>query len=808
MQSREEAAMGRKPNYDALEQRVKTLEIEIAERDQQKEFLLKANRQLKREIEEHALKEQSLRESQRLLRILLDTVEGEAFIKDANGKYLFVNKAYGDDFGVDPKDVIGKDDYFVFSPETAAELQKNDKRIMAARKAEKIEESGMFKGRYLTYLTNKVPIIDEEGNVLGICGVGFDITRQKETEEELRVSEKRYQNLVKNSYDIVYSVTPDGTITFVGPQISRFGHEPEEIISENYIQFVAPEQRQRVANSFEKGTKEGTSFPTEFQWLGKDGKRHWVEAVGNILYDDSGNSSLQIGVLRDIAERKQAEEALKEAHDDLERRVEERTGQLSQTVEKLREAELRYRTVADFTYDWEYWANLDGTLEYVSPSCERISGYTPRQFTENPSLYLEIVIPEDQDAWGKHYRDSRKEPKAREMQFRIRCRDGSICWIEHACQPLFDDQGTMVGFRASNRDITERKEAEIKLQKAYSEIEQLKNQLEAESAYLQQEIRFDHNFENIIGQSDTLRYVLYKVEQVAVTDATVLILGETGTGKEMIARAIHNTSPRKNRPLIKVNCAALPANLIESEFFGHEKGAFTGAQKQQIGRFELANGTTLFLDEIGELPPELQTKLLRVLEHGEFERLGSTKTLKTDVRIIAATNRDLEADVGVGRFRRDLWFRLNVFPITVPPLRRRIEDIPLLIEWFVDHYSRKYGKNIKDISKKTVQALQEYSWPGNVRELENIIERGVIGEVGGKLQLAAAIKGKTQPNQSKDHDETLDEVEHKYILKILEKTRWRVEGPKGAARILGLNPSTLRSRMNKLGIRKSGRGGD
>jgi len=293
-----------------------------------------------------------------------------------------------------------------------------------------------------------------------------------EMEEELRVSEKKYRHLVQNSYDIVYSVTPDGIITFISPQMARFGYEPEDLISKNYIEFVAPEQRQGVVNSFEKGTRDGTSFPTEFQWLGKDGKRHWVEAVGKTLYDDSENPSLQIGVLRDIAERKRAEEALKEAQSELERKISERTAQLSETVDKLREAELRYRTVANFTYDWEWWENPDGTFNFISPSCERITGYRPKEFTDDPKLLTQIILPEDRDIWFNHRQEVIEEKKFREIQFRIRRKDGEICWIEHVCQEVVGDQGEFLGYRASNRDITERKQSEIALQKSEKNLAQ------------------------------------------------------------------------------------------------------------------------------------------------------------------------------------------------------------------------------------------------------------------------------------------------------------------------------------------------
>jgi transcriptional regulator with PAS, ATPase and Fis domain len=352
-----------------------------------------------------------------------------------------------------------------------------------------------------------------------------------------------------------------------------------------------------------------------------------------------------------------------------------------------------------------------------------------------------------------------------------------------------------------NKDIARRKQHEEFLTKAYKEIDQLKNQLEAEAAYLQAEIKLEHNFESIVGNSAALKYVLYKVEQVAAEDTTVLVLGETGTGKELIARAVHNNSPRRVRPLVKVNCAALPADLIESELFGHEPGAFTGARNRQLGRFEVADGSTIFMDEIGELPLELQTKLLQVLEHGEFERLGSSRTIKVDVRVIAATNRDLDEEVRKGRFRADLFYRLNVFPITVPPLRQRAEDIPLLTRFFVEKASKRMGKSIEQISKRTERMLKNYSWPGNVRELENVIERAVINSSGSKLRLADDLAGLTGGPTSTAL-KSLREIEKDHILRVLRRTDWRIDGAKGAAVILDLNPSTLRSRMRKLGINK------
>jgi len=349
--------------------------------------------------------------------------------------------------------------------------------------------------------------------------------------------------------------------------------------------------------------------------------------------------------------------------------------------------------------------------------------------------------------------------------------------------------------------VKERTESAEALKKALSEVEQLKNRLYAENIYLQSEIKLDHNFTDIISRSAALQKILSKVEQVAATEATVLILGESGTGKELLARAVHNLSPRRDRPLVKVNCAALPANLIESELFGHEKGAFTGAIARKIGRFELADGGTIFLDEIGELPLELQSKLLRIIQEGEFERVGGQQTIKVDTRIIAAANRDLKKEIQHGRFREDLYYRLNVFPITIPPLRERKEDIPLLVNHFVKKYSAKSGKKIESVSQHIIDSLQAYSWPGNVRELENIIERAVIVSHGKQLKLDEWLP---HPQTAAEEPArlSLEDIERSHILKVLEETGWRISGEKGAARILNINASTLRSRMEKLGIKR------
>ncbi len=385
-----------------------------------------------------------------------------------------------------------------------------------------------------------------------------------------------------------------------------------------------------------------------------------------------------------------------------------------------------------------------------------------------------------------------------EEDLQLQRKDGSVLNVSLNVSAARDEKGDIIYSRSVLRDITERKQSELQILKAHSEIKQLKDRIEAESVYLQEEIKLEHNFDNIIGQSESLLYVLYRLEQVAGTDSPVFIYGETGTGKELIARAIHQLSPRSQRALVKVNCAALPGDLIESELFGREKGAYSGAVSSQLGRFELAHGSTLFLDEIGEMPFDLQAKLLRVLDSGEFEKLGSPKTLHSNARIIAATNRNLEEEVSKGRFRKDLWYRLNTFPITLPPLRERRDDIPLLVKHFMDHFAKKLGKPEVKISKETMQRLQDFTWPGNVRELEHTIENALITVQGEKLKFDFP---KISDGLSSDF-KPLAEMERDYLLKVLKARNWKIEGADGAAQTLSMHPNTLRNRMNKLGIKR------
>jgi PAS domain S-box-containing protein len=524
---------------------------------------------------------------------------------------------------------------------------------------------------------------------------------------------------------------------------------------------------------------------------------------------------IELGMARPFAvlfrNLKESEDALRKTHDELERRVEERTAELVKTNELLaqqmeerkeaekarRESEERYQTLVETMNEGFGVADERDVWTYVNEKFCKMSGFSYDEIVGHPvHEWLDEANRKIYDEQSMRRRKGEQEP----YEIAGIRKDGSTIHALVSPKPTFSEDGEFKGSFAVFSDITERKKAEESLRYAFSEIRILKDRLEAENIYFRQEIKTRHHFDHIIGQSNAFKYVLYRAEQVASTNTTVLLLGETGTGKGLIAAAIHQMSPRKDRPLVTVNCAALPANLIESELFGREKGAFTGADTRQIGRFDLADGSTICLDEIGELPLEVQAKLLRVIQDGEFERLGSSRTIKVDVRIVATTNRNLEVEVRKGNFRQDLYYRLNVFPLTVPPLRQRKEDIPLLVQVFTERYAREHAKEIAAIPKETMNALKNYDWPGNVRELENVIERAVILCQSPVLQLADKLEDRSVSPAS--GLKTLEEMERDQILKTLTETRWRINGKNGAATILGLHPSTLRARMQKLGIRR------
>lgn len=464
----------------------------------------------------------------------------------------------------------------------------------------------------------------------------------------------------------------------------------------------------------------------------------------------------------------------------------------------LRESEARLSLATDAVGAGLWILDVENSRVWTSPRSRKLFQFPPEEEIHYES-YFRVIHPEDRDRVEREVREALRSGGILQSEYRILLPDGAVRWIAARGQRYPGSPGTPERLMGLSLDVTERKEMELRLGEHLREIEGLRQRLEKENLYLMGEIKLLGEHSSIVGQSAAIRKVLSRAEQVARTGSTVLLLGETGTGKELVARAIHEQSPRKDRPLVTVNCAALPPTLIESELFGREKGAYTGALTRMAGRFETADGSTLFLDEIGDLPPELQSKLLRVLEEGVFERLGSTKPVHVDVRVIAATNRDLEQEVREGRFRRDLFYRLNVFPIVIPPLRERPEDIPPLVRAIVKEFQKRMGKEIDSIPRRILQALQSYSWPGNVRELRNMIEHAMILSRGRVLEVHVP-KGESPGT---DAPGSLQAVERMHVEAVLEKTGWRIAGPGGAAEVLGLKRTTLQAKMKKLGITRS-----
>jgi len=599
-----------------------------------------------------------------------------------------------------------------------------------------------------------------------------DVTERKRAEEERRESESRFRLLADSSPVLIWVNGLHGCEFVNRSYLDFLGRTMDEVLSVDWTTAIHPDDVEHYTSAYRRAFDERKPFEDQLRFLRADGEYRWFKSYGvpRFTFDDTFLG--YVGSSVDVTDIKNSEEA-------------------------LRQSEARFRNMADTAPVMIWVAGIDRLCNYFSRPWLEFTGRKLEDELDNG--WTENIHPDDYAQTLETFSAAFDKKEPFKMEYRLRHADGQFRWVFNSGTPRFSSDGTFVGFIGSCIDISDRKESEEELSRAHQELKQLKNQLEAENIYLQQELQLDQAFGEIVGQSDPIKYVLSKIAQVSPTDATVLISGETGTGKELVARAIHGGGVRKDRPLIKVNCAALSASLIESELFGHEKGAFTGAAAKKLGRFELADCGTIFLDEIGELPLELQVKLLRVLQEGEFERVGGSKTLKVDVRIIAATNRNLKFEVDKGNFREDLWYRLNVFPITVPPLRQRKDDIPLMVDHFASKFAKRLGKTITSVSPRSMHRLQSHAWPGNVRELANVIERAVIHTQGSVLHLSDSLE---QAKEESPAVLSLEDMERDYIIRTLENTGWRVEGPYGAAKILGLNASTLRARMGKFGIHR------
>jgi formate hydrogenlyase transcriptional activator len=571
---------------------------------------------------------------------------------------------------------------------------------------------------------------------------------------------------------LILRANPDGSFDFINQHWLEFtGLKAEQVLGWGWRAALHPKDIRRVVTNWRAGLAAGEPFEDEARIRRVDGQYRWFLIRNVPLRDEQGRIVQWYGTGHDIDELKQADD--------------------------------RLRLVIDTTPALLHSARPDGyldffnkrVLDYLGLSLEDVSGWR----------WTSAIHPDDvEDILGK-WRASLATGEPFESEARVRRADGAYCWQFHRKVPLRDQAGNIVKWFGSSIEIDDRKRAEDALRRSFEEIKVLKDQLYKENLALKEEIDQASMFEEIVGSSAALRRVLVHVAKVAPTDSTVLITGETGTGKELVARAIHKRSQRAARAFVSVNCAAIPSSLVASELFGSEKGAFTGATQRRLGRFELADGGTIFLDEIGELPHETQVTLLRVLQERAFERVGGSHPIAVNVRVLAATNRDLHAAVDAGTFRRDLFYRVNVFPIHMPPLRERVDDIPLLVEYLTERYASKAGKRIKSVKKRTLELFQEYDWPGNIRELQNVVERAVILCDGDTLEVDETWLQRESPKPSiamRGLGRLDVNREKEMIESALTQSQGRVSGPLGAAAKLGIPRSTLESRIRTLRINK------
>jgi PAS domain S-box-containing protein len=609
-----------------------------------------------------------------------------------------------------------------------------------------------------------------------------EIAERKQVNERLRRSEAYLAEAQRLSHtgSFGWSV-PSGLIYWSSETFRIFGYDlTTRITIERVVERTHPEDREAVQQLIERVSREKTEFDFEHRLLMPDNSVKCVHVVGRPSEDANGFQF--IGAVTDITERKQSEAALRRSE-----------GYLAEAQRLARSG------------SWA-WDVRTGRL-FWSQGMFRIFHYEPETITPTLMAFLARVHPEDRFAVEERAKMERTQKDRVDpgSDYRVVLPDGTIRHLHSIAHPVVNESGEVTEVYGTTMDVTEQHKARLALETAFEEIKALKDQLYNENIALREEIDRSSMFEEIVGESPVLQGVLANVVKVAPADSTVLITGETGTGKELIARAIHKRSHRATRAFVSVNCAAIPVSLIASELFGHEKGAFTGAIQRRLGRFELAEGGTIFLDEIGELPADVQIALLRVLQEREFERVGGAKAIRANVRVIAATNRNLQAAIEAGTFRKDLYYRLNVFPIEMPALRKRKEDIPLLVEYFIDRYATKTGKKIRGITKATLQRLAAYAWPGNIRELQNVIERSVIVSETETLTVDDSwLLSKFDP--AEPTVQLLMKMpaaeERKAIEAALAHAQGRVSGPSGAAAKLGIPPSTLDSKIKSLKINK------
>ncbi len=744
-----------------------------------------------RDLTEHKLVAGELTKQRAHMEQLFETVPEAIALVDLKDAIVRVNPEFSRIFGYSPEEAVGRPINDLIAPgELRAEAEEFTRLVTGRGETLNVETvRGRKDGSRFPVSVVSVPI-SAPGGQIGEYAIYRDITERKRAEEELRRSESylsEAQRLTHTS-SWVWRVAGGDALHLSDEWYRIYGFDPEKAMPgwEERRKRIHPEDQAKWQSAIERAIREKSEYDVEFRILLADGTLKHVHTVGHPILDASGELVQFMGTSTDITERKLAEENLRRSE-----------GYLAEAQRLSRSG------------SWA-WDVRTGTI-FWSRENFRIYEYDPEKITPTWAHILERVHPEDRpDVEQRAKMESTQKGRGdSEGDYRIVLPDGRIKHLHSIAHPVVNELGEITELFGTTLDVTEQYEARAALETAFEQIKVLKDQLYKENIALREEIDKVSMFEEIVGSSEPLRRVLIQVAKVAATDSTVLILGETGTGKEMIARAIHRRSKRASRAFIRVNCAAIPPTLIASELFGHEKGAFTGASQRRLGRFELADGGTLFLDEIGELPAETQSALLRVLQEREFERVGGTQSVTVDARVLSATNRDLRAAVDAGIFRQDLFYRLNVFPIQMPSLRERADDIPMLVEYLIERYAKKAGKRIRNLDKRTLALFQEYTWPGNIRELQNVVERAVIlcdsetfsvdetwfkREAPRELsRLSVAFKGLGRLDESKERE---------MIEAALAETGGRISGPSGAAALLGVPRQTLESKIANLGINK------
>ena len=738
--------------------------------------LIAIERQRSQEALRSALEE--IQQSEHELRQIVDTIPGFVCTLNASGEVEHLNRQCLEYFGKTVEelkkwttsDAVHPDDLPCVIEAWRHAVQTGEPYVMEFRQRR-------ADGVYRWFQSRALPSRNAEGRITSWYMLLTDIEDRKRAEQALRASEQNLRLMIDGIPGFVFTATAEGQIEFVNQRILDYtGRTLEDLKRWQVTDLVHPHDLPKLIEELQRSIETGQSQSVEHRVRDVEGTYRWFDVHRLPERNKEGRIVRWYLLLTDIHERKRTEDALRAAERDL---------------------RLIFETIPGFA--WTMTA--EGEVDVVSQQMLEYFG----QRREDLEDWSSFVHPEDRERVIAYWKRTIDTGQPYEVEHRLRRADGTYRWFQGRGRPLQNAEGRVVRWHNLLTDIDERKHAEKALEEAYEEIRRLTDRLRDENVLLRQQVDQRFMFEEIVGSSQALKSVLTSIIQVAPTDSTVLISGETGTGKELIAHAIHKRSQRGGRAFVSVNCASIPPSLIASELFGHEKGAFTGAVQRRQGRFELANGGTIFLDEIGDLPAETQLALLRVLQERTFERVGGNRVISTDVRIIAATNRDLAAAIDSGAFRADLFYRLNVFPIHVPPLRERKQDIPILIEYFAKRYADKTGKRIDKIDKNTLSRCESYDWPGNIRELQNIVERSVIlctGDIFRVEQAWLTTQTAAPRPQRGSLAKTLQDYERGIIEAALAESNGKVAGSDGAAAKLGIPRSTLDARIKQLNIKR------